>query len=62
MKSIFATSKSVYYITANVPLCNKENIAKQIKHIHVSINDEAEIVKKNDKNASDDKDSGEYSE
>ena len=47
------------YITVYVTLCNKENIAKQIIHItYLYINDEAEIVDKDDKNDSDDKESG----
>ena len=48
----FATSIYLCYITVYVPLCNKENTAKQSIHIH------AEIVNKDDKNDSDDKESG----
>ena len=54
----FATSIYLCFITVYVTLWNKEYITKQIIHMHSIHKDEAEIVNKDDKNDSDDKESG----
>ena len=55
----FATSIYLCYITVYAPLCNIEDKLRNKLYTYILyINDEAEIVNEDDKNDSDDKESG----